>query len=354
MKNNRLIIALVVFVGVGMLAYNASRSHESESSVAEPSATLPTVKSEEVDTIEIERPKEPAITIVKKGDAWEMTAPVTAKADKTAVDAALDKLTALEVTGVAATRKENHERLQVDADKAIRVKAKQGDKVLADLFIGETKKGNTMVRAEGNDVVLSVRGSMRYAFDKEVKLFRDRVVTDIDTKELTGMTVDSEKGSFAFEKNDENKWTQAKGQKPIKHFAESKVESLASSLARLRAADFGAPDLTADAAGLAKPTAKVTFTKKEGEPIVIELGQSVENDYYLRTSGKEIIYRISKYTGDRMIADAEAFAKDPEAEKKAEAAAPPPSMPMGGPGANQLPPELMRQLQEQMAQQSPH
>lgn len=354
MKNNRLIIALVVLVGIGALAMNAARSRQPQTTVEKPTEKLPAIKKDEVTALEIIKPDKQTISLIKKDGAWHVTVPVSAKADTSAVDAVLDKLESLDVGGVAATRKENHARLQVDADKAIRVKAKNGDKTLTDLYIGAAKGGNTMVRAEGSDNVLSVRGSIRYAFDKEAKMFRDRVITDLDTDALSSISFESAKGKFRFEKQDKT-WQQAAGEKAIKDFADSKVQSAASTLSRLRANDFAEPSFDPAQAGLTPPAAKVTLASKDKDPVVLELGAEIGNERYLKKTGSDVIYRISKFSGDRMLADAAAFAIDPKEAKKEAAPGGAPMMPpgMGGEGMNQLPPEIMQQLQQQMANQ-PH
>jgi hypothetical protein len=277
-----------------------------------------------------------------------VTKPLTAKADTANVESVLDKLSGFEVTGTAATRKENHERLQVDAEHAIRVKAKTKDKVALDVYVGLTKAGNTMVRAEGEDVVLSVRGSIRYVFDKELKMFRDRVVTDVNVEDVKAMAVQSSKGSFRFEQVD-NVWRQAASEKPIKDFAADKVRSLASALVRLRATDFAEPGLSDEAAGFTTPSATVTFTKKDDTELTLTLGKAHEggSDYYARVSDRDTLFRVSKYTAERAIADASAFAKSADDEKPAPT---PPDMGHGG-APTELPPELMKQLQQQLQQQ---
>jgi len=62
-------------------------------------------------------------------------------------------------------------------------------------------------------------------------------------------------------------------------------------------------------------------------------------------SGSDVIYRISKYNADRLMADAQAFQ---EAEKKADAPAEPAPMPDMAGGGGQIPPEVLRQLQQQL------
>jgi hypothetical protein len=353
--NNRLIIALVVLVGLGAAVILTVRSRESSTTVAAPDVKLPKVKKEDIVALEIAKPDKTTISLAKKDKDWALTAPVEAKADQSAVDAALDKLSDLEVASIAATRKENHKLLQVDAESGIHVKAKGGgDKPLLDLWIGESKTGGTMVRMEGSDTVVAVRGSVRYAFDKEVKMFRDRVVTDLDPKDLASVSIESPKGSFKFEKADD-KWKQTlgKGQKPIERFSESKVSSLVSSVARLRASDFGDPKESPEALGFDKPSSKVTLTPKSGEPIVLELGREKpgSGDYYLHVLGNPVVYRISKYTAERMTPEVKAFEEE---EKKAGDATPAPSPMAGAGGENQIPPDVMRQLQQQMQMQGGH
>ena len=79
------------------------------------------------------------------------TVAVYSEADKDAVDTAVSKLAELEAVSVAATKVENHERLEVTDAKGVHVVAKQGDKVLADVLIGAYLSGNTMVREAGGD-----------------------------------------------------------------------------------------------------------------------------------------------------------------------------------------------------------
>jgi hypothetical protein len=374
-NNNRLIIAIVVLAVLAGVVASTLRSREATVSVPKPTASLPKLKQEEITKIQIENPeKKLSVTLVKRAspaapaeakdadagaaaektaDSWRLSAPLDAKPDGAAIDSLLEKLTNLEVVSVAATRKENHEKVGVDPAHAIHVKAYgSGDKLLLDAFIGASKSSGTMVRTEGEDSVLAVRGSIRYAFDKELKGFRDRAIVDLDPEALAALNVSSPKGNFKFEKAEAG-WVQAKGEKAIKDFSANKVASLGSSFARLRASDFAAPDASAESTGLNAPAAKLVLTPKQGEPVTIELGKQVEGapDYYLRASGNPVIYRVSKFTGDRMQADAAAFSEPPK--KPGEESAP--SMGMGKPiaGGGDLPPEILKQLQQQMGHGMP-
>jgi hypothetical protein len=98
---------------------------------------------------------------------------------------------------------------------------------------------------------------------------------------------------------------------------------------------------------LAAPSATAVLTKADGSKASLELGKpdGTSGEYALRLAGNDVIFRISKYNAERLMPDAQAFQ---EAEKKEGAPAPdapPPGMAGGG---GQIPPEVLRQLQQQL------
>lgn len=350
MNKSRLLIAVAVLIGLSVAVVMTRRSHQAESTLEKPTASVPKLKKEELTAIEITRPGQPPIVLQKQSDKWRMSAPVAADTAEAAVESVVDKLADLDVTSVAATRKENHQRLEVDPSHAIHVVAKGGEKVLADLHIGASKSGGTMVRVEGSDDVLALRGSIRHLFDREVKDFRDRDVTDIDNKELSAIAISSAKGNFKFVRDGE-KWAQAPGEKPLANFDPEKVPSFLNTAAHLYATDFADAKDDDSVTGLSTPASRVTLTKQDGTVVELLVGKQHvgAQDYYLRSSAKpDVIYRVSNFNAERLIADAKLFEKDPKAPEQA--ANPAPSgMPMAGGG--ELPPEIMKQLQQQMQMQ---
>jgi hypothetical protein len=362
-NSSRIFIALAVLVGLGVAVTTTLRSREAKTTVEAPKATLTAPKKDEITELSIARPKQDVITLKKQADNWRLTAPVDAEAAQSAVDSALDRLAELKITGVAATKKENHARLEVDAEHALHVIAKGGDKPLLDVYLGQAKSGGTMLRAEGDDQVLIAKGSFRYVFDKEPKEFRKREVTELDTAELTNVAVTSPKGSFKFVKEGEA-WAQAPGEKKIDKFDHTQAQTLASTASNLRAQDFGA---TSDDTGLAAPQSKVVLTKKDGSTVEIAIGKPTAkgDEYFVKTSQDDVIYKVAKFSAERLMPEAKFFEKQPPPP------APPPGaqggmppgmggMPhgMGGPGGGQITPEMMEQIQRQIkaqqAQQGAH
>jgi hypothetical protein len=374
-NNNRLLIAIVVLAVLAGAVASTLRSREPEATLAKPAASLPKLTQDEITKVELDNPdKKLKLTLVKQapaksaapaeaGDAgvepkqpeanWRVSAPLDAQADNAAVESLVEKLAGLEVSGVAATKKESHEKVGVDAAHGIRVKAYNGDKLLLDAYVGASKTSGTMLRKEGDDTVFAVKNSIRYAFDKDLKAFRNRVITELNPDDVKSMVLTSPKGTFKFEKP-EATWQQAKGEKPIKDFSANKVQSLASSFARLRASDFAEPGATPATTGLDAPVAKLLLTPKTGEPLTFELGKQAEGgaDSFLRVSGNDVLFRVSKFTSDKLVVDAAAFSEPP----KKPGEEPPPSAHGGMPvaGGGNLPPEILQQLQQQMGQGHPH
>jgi Domain of unknown function (DUF4340) len=346
-NNKRLPIAIIALVGVAGAFVATRRAHEPEATPEKPKVTLPAVKRDEVTSITIEQAQKPTITLEKGEGGWLVKAPVGAKADQAAVDSMLDKLSDWSVQSVAATHKENYAKLEVDPEHAIHVVARAKEATVADVFLGATKSSGTMLRVSGQEPVLAVKGSLRWAFDKDVTSVRDRVITDLAPEELTALSVRSEKGTFRFEKG-EKEWAQAKGEKPLKAFAADKVQSLATAFAHLRASGFADEAATPQSTGLEPAATELSLTTKDGKTVTLVRGALVPDgtDYYLRASGSDVLYRVSKYTGDRMGPDAAAFAP---AENKPAGGPPPGMQPVAG-GGN-LPPEVLKQLQQQLAAQ---
>src|SRR5690606_3011192 len=133
----------------------------------------------------------------------------------------------------------------VDEAHGVRVIAKAGETTLGDLWLGSFGGGSTMVRPEGQDEVLAVSGSIKFAFNKPVKDWRNRRVVDVRPTDVTRVSFENADGTWRFERNAEDEWTLSEGQAEIERFGPAKVQSAVASLARMRAVDFAAPDVTA-------------------------------------------------------------------------------------------------------------
>jgi hypothetical protein len=197
-------------------------------------------------------------------------------------------------------------------------------------------------------------------FDKEAKEFRKREVTELDSAELSSIAVTSAKGSFKFVKDGEA-WAQAPGEKKIDKFDPAQAQALASTACNLRAQDFATPEESSDVTGLGAPQSKVLLTKKDGGTVELLLGKPTAkgDDYFLKTNQGEVIYKVGKYSAERLMPDAKFFERQPPPPPPAPGAQPGMgAMPhgMGGPGGPGGPgggitPEMMQQIQKQLQAQ---
>ena len=354
-KKNRLWIAGLALIALVIAAGSALRARESSTDTADPEATLPALPRDTLRSLRIERPGKDPVELSRGGsdDAWKVTAPLQAAADASAVESAVEKLSTLKATGIAATRSANHARLEVDAAQAITVVLGQQDSEPVTLRVGASKLGGTMLRVGDGEAVLKVSGGLRYALDKDLRMWRDRNILDLDIPAVRALSLEDGDRSLRFERSDAG-WKQAEGEQAIEGFDPGKVEGLVSTLAKLKAADFAAPDAPPSDTGLDAPLVTVTLSHGEGESAGEEkllLGKTASEggQSFLSRVGHPVVYRVARYNAERMQPDPEKFV---ESEEPAAGAAPP-SPGLGGPGQPSLPPEVMRQLQQQLGKGAP-
>jgi hypothetical protein len=348
-RKNRIAIGAVAFFVLLTLTLWAVNSRNRQPSS---SGELPSIEIDQaaITALEITRPENESVVLSKVDGVWRVIEPVDAAADQNNAEAALNRLADLRLTRIVATKPENYGRLQVDDTNAVQVIVKAGEDTLARLMVGKYGNGMTMVRLDDHTEVFGASGSLRYAFDRELKAWRDRKVVAIEAAKVQTIRFESANGTFHFEREGEG-WTALEGQEALGDFDAKQVTGSLSTAARLTASDF-APEETSEArAGLTEPQATVTMTLVNGpNAVILELGTPTDQagEVYLRRKGEPTIYVISQYLADRLRPDAKAF------ETPAAPPAPPPAMPTAAPGGQQqpqLPPEVMRQLQEQIRAQ---
>lgn len=372
MQKYRLPIAAVVLVLLAGAVYAVlhARSEGTQTAEAPKEPKLPDINKDQVDSIEIQRHGEETIRLAKQGTTWKVVAPLEAPVEDSAIRTALDTLDDLEHVSTAATKAANHARLEVDAEKGVRVIVKHGNELLANLIIGAYKGGNTMVRVEGEELVHAARGSIKYAFNKPLKDWRERSIVDVQPDSVTALTLEANGHRMSFTKNGED-WGLGAGTK-IERFAPSKVRSLVSSLAHLRAADFADRTTTREQAGINDTAARATLTlggDAGPQQIVVRFGNAhgtTNSEYYAAKDGDDVLYIVSKFVVDRVKGEPAGFQTPLDAGTAANDTEPhggdempegmggmgmPPGMNgmMGGGGQN-IPPEVMQKIQQQLRQ----
>jgi hypothetical protein len=314
MSGNKILVAIVVLaalLGITVWEFKARDTEDTRDS--DVAVTLPKVKKEDVVELTIAAPEKTPVAFKKVDNKWRMTAPLDTEADSAAIDTALSKLAELEVIGIAATKPENHAALDVTDAKAIHVTAKGADKPLLDVLIGVYRSGNTIARDPKSDVAAITKGSMRYAFDKVVKDWRDRGIAGLTAEQTSEIAFENKDGSYHFVKEG-TEWKQAPADKKIAKFDSGKIVSLVGTATSMRANDFAADGVSADSAGVgAKPVGKVTLRSSGDagtQQVVLYVGNKRDDGYYLKNEAKSQIYVVSDFAGSRMLSGPDKFIKD--------------------------------------------
>ncbi|MCS6797541.1 MAG: DUF4340 domain-containing protein [Myxococcota bacterium] len=400
MKRHRLVIATAVLVALGGLAIWLSVSRAPVETPPEDLTTaLPDLDKDEIDEIEVRRPAadQPTVRLARRPEGWRLVEPVDAEADASAVETALDRLDEMKAGRLVASNAAHHARLEVDAEHAVRVIVRGDGQTLADLWIGGYGAGFTNVRREGQDRVWGVEGSIKWAFNRDVKDWRNRRITDVSTDEVREIAFQTSAGSWRFVRNSENEWALPAGVAAIERFSPSKVDSIVSTLARLSAVDFAATDATRESTGIGEQSARVTLTVVRRAPdagvgdaggpdasvptlppesITLRLGNGRDEnrEYYLARDGVDIVYVVSSYVAEKINVTLASFqstdsgsASTSDSTAMTEtamtamtamgsAAAMTPTAsepPSSGPsamteGTRDIPPEVMREIQRQL------
>ncbi|MFW6067266.1 MAG: DUF4340 domain-containing protein [Myxococcota bacterium] len=326
---------------------------------------LPSFEQEKVTELEIRRPEGGTkVVLVRTDGGWRLSEPLDADANDGYVEMALERLASLEesVTGIAATRAENHDRLEVAESNGIQVFARAGDDELLHLFVGAYKGGSTMVRLAGEEAVHAYRGSIKSSFNRDVSDWREKRVVDETAADVHEVRFESDNGTFHLVRGEDGDWQPAEDQSEIEDFSASRVQSLVSTLARMRAADFAEPEVEVEEAGVGESASSAILVLRKGdeetedgesegapteERIVLRLGNALEGDeqFYLRREGREPIYVVSKFLAERIAPSVEKFQPSEEPEGQ-----PPQGKQLqpGGKGKQQLTQEQMDQLMKQI------
>ena len=230
-RKNRIGIGAAVFVVLlALTLWATNRDARQASSVSE----LPEVGIDEgaITALEITRPGGETVILSNVDGGWRLTEPLDAEADQGNVEAALNRLGELQLTRVVATRPENYARLQVDEANVVQVVVKAGEETVATLGVGKYADGMTMIRLDDRVEVFGASGSLRYAFDRDLKAWRNRRVVVEEPDSVQSIRFESPKGTLAFERQ-ADKWVATEGADAIEELDPKKVTGFVSTAARL-------------------------------------------------------------------------------------------------------------------------
>lgn len=311
------LFALGALIALVALAFYAMRTPEKGERVGEKPRAIAEIKASDIATLEIIQPGgSDKVTLTKKGEKWQVTAPYDKPADQSAAKSAVEALEKIKWGDITTQQKERHADLEVSDDKAVHVIAKDGaGAALADLFLGKSAGSATMVRIAGKDEVWQAGDLFTSTFKRDSKSWRDHVVFDQKADEAQKVTLsaggaklvldrqaaaagDKDKAPSIFDA----KWKIAEGAittlKPGVELDHAMVNRLVQGVATLRAGDFldaGKPEELGLAAG-APGQIEIQVAFKDGKLAGVRVGSVKGEDYHVQALDSPQIFTVKKWS----------------------------------------------------------
>lgn len=375
MKKN--LIAIAVFALLGIATAVLFLRPDGKSGLADPSkAPIVPLAKDQVDSIRIERTDglgdkavQENILLSKTDGAWRMAEPVDYAVETSPVERMVELLSDIKYVDVISQNPAKHAELEVSEDKGVKITVSGGGKELLGLLIGKTASGMSYVRLPGSDEVHRVTGYLRGAFNRSAKTLRDKKITSLDPESVSKVEVSHAGQQLVLESklDGETKTVSPVGAN-INNFNEDSAKALLRTLATLSAREFVDEQRPIEETGLDETATQLIMTAKTGEEekiLTLLVGKDTEDgsQTYVQLEGQPQVFTLSKSAAEKLRVTPSSFARTDEEmakeeerrQKAAESAInmPPGGMPgMGGmPGGGQIPPDVMRQIQAQMAAQ---
>jgi hypothetical protein len=338
-------VGVLVVLGGGLYASQKNKQQDvTAHSVVAATADLPplAVNKDDVEAItkiEIKNADKSSATLEKKGDAWELTAPVSAKANTANVRSLLDNLKELKVKESIDRSTATYPQYDLSDEKAVHVVAYKGDAKVFDTYFGKSGSRGQLARVGGKDGVWVVDKYSGFLYTREVKNWRETSILKFEDANAIQVTVTNANGQFSFSKNDE-KWAGSyakrdkdkkleKPEKKWEKFDEAKVKDLLRAYKSLTAEDFA--EEKADT-GLDSPEAnggliQIKLKDNAGD-VAVKVGKTSKGSsrFATKEGGDGTAYVISSWSADWATADRAKFEKSDDKKKddKHEGEAPPP------------------------------
>jgi hypothetical protein len=329
-------LAILALLGLGLyMTRQQKQKHLTEHSATAATADLPQVgvakdDVEKITKLEIRNADKGAVTLEKKGDSWEVTVPVQAKANATNVRSLLDNLKELKVKESIDRTAATYAQYELTDEKAVHVVAyKEGNAKAADLYFGKSGSRGQMMRVGGKDGVWVASGYSSYLYTREVKNWRETGVLKFEDANVVQASIENKNGLFSFSKNGD-KWAGSytkrdkdgklgkKAEAKWEKFDEAKVKDMLRAYKSLTAEDFAdaKAETGLDNAAENGGVVKITLKDNAGEH-VIKVGKTSKGSsrYAVKEGGDGTVYVLASWSADWATAEKTKFEKADDKKK---------------------------------------
>lgn len=334
-------VILALLAGAFWLTRDRQKKDDAAHAPAAASADLPPIAlpkddGDKITKIEIKNADKSNVTLEKKGDAWELTAPVSARAEQSNIKSLLDNLKELKIKETIAKSGDLYPQYDLTDEKAVHVVAYKGPDKVVDLYFGKSGSRGQVMRVGARDGVYVADKYSSYLYTREVKNWRERTLLKFEDANAIQVTVENKNGLFSFSKNDD-KWSGAatlrdKDGKLNKapetsweKFDPEKVKDLLRAYKALNAEDFGDDKSDTGFADAVNQGGVVKIKLKDNAgDLTINVGKTSKGtSRFAQKEGSDIVYTISSWSADWATGAQSKFEKGEKKDDAKDAPEPP-------------------------------
>jgi hypothetical protein len=243
-----------------------------------------------------------AVRLVKAGEAWTMTQPLTAPAAANEVDALVSSIESLEIDEVVAeTAADASEYGLAPARSTVGVLVEGATEPLK-LELGRKTPDDAglYARIPTSPRIFTIAGYQDTTFSKKPFDLRDREILHIKRDDVATLEVSGPEPGFALARADNGEWVFTR---PLRTLAGRwSVDGLVGTLESLRMESIAAePAKDLKPFGLVKPERLIALGLKDGRKKVLEIGSSAPDDkFYAREASSAVVAVIAKTLVDEL------------------------------------------------------
>lgn len=300
-------LAFLVIAGLGAW-WELSREDAKKETEAPPSP-LPAIAATDVDEMIVADAKAgTSVSLLRDGDGWQLTEPLSDEADADNVDRALDQLAKARVSPRAVgSSKQAWDKLKVGPEEALSITLRKGG---ADLVALQLSADGKFARIGDDESVYEIHGVNRAMFARDVPMWRNRQVVKFDKAKVKSVSVAAADGSRVAadrtpapppEKGkppERDTWTLTIGQQIVGQLDQDAPLGIVSRMQNFTAQDF-ADDKTKATTGLEPPQLEVTVTLDDGTEQTLQVGADAnDDDRYVSRADSGRVWLAAKTTLD--------------------------------------------------------
>lgn len=245
----------------------------------------------------------------RRGDRWVVANEDGVPADEYFIKAALDSLVRLAPGTVVAENPDRHQAYDVAGDRAMQVTVfGPGDSNLGQFVCGRTMpdgRGFYLRYPSTSDLVMLTAPNLREAFVRSGNIrgaWREKTIFKDDPRRIRGFTLTGRNGAkIEIERvvdegavpSDQDEWRMTAPEPgPVLSRA---AHAMAAGMSELRADGYGARGMSDGEMGLAPPKVRVSARLDDGTDRVLEIGDEVSKQLYVRVPGEDEVFRVHVY-----------------------------------------------------------